>query len=127
MNKLSFFFFLVTLGVACDSATVEPAEGCDNLIATYDTNVKPIIDQTCAYSSCHVSGGIGPGDYSTYSGLSNIITNGSFVNRVIDQAANPSIGMPPDMSIYSFSLQDDLSPDQMEIIMCWIDAGFPEG
>ena len=127
MNKFCSFLLLTILLIACDSATTEPSEGCDNLVATYNTNVKQIIDQTCAYSSCHDGAGLGPGDYSTYGGLNNIINNGSFVNRVIDQADNPSIGMPPDMSIYAFSLQDDLSAEQMEIIMCWIDAGFPEG
>ncbi|MFT6806797.1 MAG: hypothetical protein ACJA01_000013 [Saprospiraceae bacterium] len=111
---------------ACNSDMVQPAEGCDVIVATYDSNVKEIIDLTCAYSGCHNGNGSAPGNYSTYAGLINVIQDGKFVSRVIDMQDNPSIGMPPNMEIYPASQQDDLSPDQMEIIQCWIDSGFEE-
>lgn len=112
--------------IACNSDMVQPVEGCDVIVATYDTNVKEIIDLTCAYSGCHNGGGSAPGNYSSYAGLTNVIQNGNFVSRVIDAQSNPSIGMPPNKEIYPNSQQDDLSPDQMEIIQCWIDSGFEE-
>ena len=112
--------------LACNSDVVQPPVGCDVIVATYNTNVKEIIDLTCAYSGCHIEGGSVPGNYSTYEGLTNVIQDGKFVSRVIDSQSNPSIGMPPNKEIYPASQQDDLSPDQMEIIQCWIDSGFEE-
>ena len=126
MNKFLFFTILFLVINACDSAQTEPIEGCESFVATYDTNVKEIIDLTCAYTGCHNGSGEGPGDYRTFEGLTMIIRNGTFVSRVIDQADNPSLGMPPDFIVYPTSQQDDLSPEQLEIILCWIDAGFPE-
>lgn len=131
MNFTSIIRFLVagSLIVAshsCNSDVVEPSEDCDTTMATYSTNVKEIIDLSCAYSGCHDGNSAGPGNYSTFDGLASVIQSGSFVNRVIDQRSNPSIGMPPNMEIYPASQQDDLSPEQLEIIQCWIDSGFQE-
>lgn len=117
---------VLSLSMACDNIVLPPAEGCDISAASYETNVKPIIDLTCAYSGCHNGGGNAPGNYTSYQGLKSIIEDGSFINRVIDLQDNPSRGMPPDMTVYPESQQDDLSPDQMEIIQCWIDSNFPE-
>lgn len=126
-NKIAFIFICIISVFACDSAVLEPAEGCENMKPTYSTNVKSIIDQSCAYSGCHDgSGGLGPGDYRTFNGLSTSIQNGNFTDRVINDRANPSRGMPPDKSVYPQSLQDDLSEIQFEIIKCWIENGFPK-
>lgn len=128
IKKLNFLWLgcLLMASIACDGDVVQPVEGCDVIVATYDTNVKEIIDLTCAYSGCHNGSGSARGNYSSYTGLTNVIQNGNFVNRVIDAQSNPSIGMPPNKEIYPNSQQDDLSPDQMEIIQCWIDSGFEE-
>lgn len=126
MNKWIVILGISWLITACDDIVLPEAEGCETAEATYNTNVKPIIDLTCAYSGCHNGGGNAPGNYTTYAGLQRSITDGSFINRVIDQQENPSRGMPPDMSVYPESQQDDLSPEQMEIIQCWIDGGFQE-
>lgn len=39
-------------------------------VVTWSTNVKPIIDQYCATSGCHVAGAQSP-DLSTYTGVFN--------------------------------------------------------
>ena len=115
------------VAVCCTSDELPPAEACDTVMPTYDTTVKEIIDQTCSYSGCHDgSGGIGPGDYSTYNGIVGTLQNGSFADRVITSIDNPSRGMPPDASVYPESQQDDLSEIQLEILTCWIQNGFPE-
>lgn len=133
MNKLTLIIIVcgialtMSLTPSCTADVIEPTMmGCETSSATYNTNVKPIIDLSCAYSGCHNGGGAAPGNYSSYDGLQSIIQNGNFVNRVIDQQANPSVGMPPNKDIYPASQQDDLSADQMEIIQCWIDSGFGE-
>lgn len=113
--------------LGCNADVVEPAEGCDIIESSYSTNVKDIIDQTCGYSGCHDgSGGLGPGNYNSYAGLIQDLESGSFTNRVITLSSNPSLGMPPDNSVYPQSLQDSLSDVQLEIITCWIQEGFPE-
>ena len=128
MKKAIFLFCLISLMALwdCDDIVLPEAQGCDTLVATYSTNVKPIIDQTCAYSGCHNGTGGVPGNYTTYAGMQSFIADGSFVNRVIDQRSNPSRGMPPNATAYPESQQDDLSPEQLEIIQCWIDGGFEE-
>ncbi len=124
---------LIIILEACNADVVTPSVGCDSFETKYisdDPNVatvKDIIDQTCAYSGCHDgAGGIGPGDYNKFSRIVQDIENGSFAARVITQRDNPSLGMPPDKSVYPQSLQDSLSQIQLEIITCWLQDGFPE-
>lgn len=131
-KTLSFILLLCFTGfIACDNVELPPPETpafCDNLDEPfYNTNVKQIIDESCAYAGCHINGGIGPGNYSTYSGMLTDLQSGSFRARVIDQIDNPAIGMPPDQSVYTESIKDDLTQEELEIIQCWLDAGFPEG
>ena len=127
MKKMLFLgLVFVHMMLGCDDIVLPPAQGCDTLTASYTTNVKSIIDQTCAYSGCHNGGSNAPGNYASFAGIRSSLDDGSFVNRVIDQQNNPSRGMPPNASVYPESQQDDLSPEQLEIIQCWIDGGFEE-
>ena len=125
---ISVLFGTVSLiNQGCNADMLEPLEGCESLAQSYEGQVKDIIDQTCAYSGCHDgAGGIAPGNYRSYEGLRAILQNGTFVERTIDQRENPSLGMPPDQTVYPESNQDDLSELQLEIITCWIQNGFPE-
>lgn len=110
---------------SCSSDVLEPTEDCITS-ASYSTNVKDIIDDTCAYSGCHNGEGSAPGDYRTYQGLQRFISDGSFVERVIDIKDNPTRGMPPNREVYPESLQDDLTDEQLAIITCWVQNNFPE-
>ncbi len=125
IKSLTLSAVLITI-LACSKDQVEPAATCDEGTA-YSTNVKDIIDQTCAYSGCHdgFTGGV-PGDLTSYEGLERFLNDGSFVERVIDRRNNPTTGMPPNQSVYPESLQDDLSDIQLEIITCWIQNNYPE-
>ena len=112
---------------SCSKDQLDPPGGCDTMMPTYNTNIKDIINQSCAYSGCHDGvGGIGPGDYTSFQGLMSDIQSGNFTDRTINQRENPSKGMPPNESVYPESRQDDLSPIQLDIIICWIQNGFPE-
>lgn len=127
IRRIILTLYIISAAVACDSVVLPPPEGCDTMQPSYSTNVKTIIDQTCAYSGCHDgSGGIGPGDYRSYNGMLPNIQNGGFTDRVLNLRNNPSKGMPPDKSVYPESLQDSLSEVQLEIISCWIENGFPK-
>jgi len=133
MSKHTIIIIFALSVIACNSDVIEPAEGCDLQVTRYESEdpavaeIKGIIDQTCSYSGCHDgAGGIGPGNYTTYEGMLRDLEDGSFAARVIDVRDNPSLGMPPDKSVYAQSQQDDLTPVQLEVITCWLQEGFPK-
>lgn len=97
-------------------------EEAEEIVATYDDSVKPIIDLTCAYAGCHNGTPGVPGDYSSFDGLIVDIENGSFFRRVVDSRDDPVLGMPPDRA----PGPTELSPEQFQLILCWVDNGYPE-
>lgn len=105
------------------------AAACDTLVATYDTNVKPIIDATCAYSACHSSSSTtgAPGNFTSYSGLAVYLSTGSFRARVFDQESSSLLIMPPNnLSIYPQTEKVEFTDEEWLILECWLDAGHPE-
>ena len=87
---------------------------CGSLPHAYSTDIKPIVLNNCAISGCHVSGGSGPGDFTTYQALANAATNGSLKDRVIIKK-----DMPPSSS------GKTLTQEQRDKILCWINDGAP--
>lgn len=126
MNKLKNFVFLCLLVFvsSCTSDKLpEPAESnCGTLVPTYNNEIKPIIDQGCAYSGCHLDNA--PGQYDTYAGMIAVLENNKFRTRVINERADGTKGMPPDFS--PADRPKDLTDQQIELIDCWLQAGFPE-
>lgn len=105
----------------------EIPEYCDTLTASYLLNVKPIIDASCAYSGCHDgAGGIGPGNYKNYNGIVGVLESGLFRQRVLTQKDDAVVGMPPNSNVYPESEKDDLTEEELRVIECWINAGYPE-
>jgi hypothetical protein len=114
---------------ACTNDELKPNVGgafCDSLQATYVDHVKAIIDNSCAYVPCHVTGGKGTGNYETYEGLEVYLKSGSFRNRVFDQMSDPLSGMPPNKAADPDSQKDNLSAEELKIIECWLNDGFPK-
>ena len=93
--------------------------------ATYNESVKLVIDNTCAYAGCHNGSPGVPGNYMTYEGLRFDLENGDFMERVVDLVDDPVIGMPPDRAV-NFGGPADLTPEEFELILCWIENGYPE-
>lgn len=127
MNKfwlLALLFCTIVGADACTSdALAEPvALPCDGATPTYDAEVREIIEQTCSYSGCHLGGA--PGLYNTYEGLLSDLESGLFRERVISNKDNPTIGMPPNYAPEGRA--EDLTPEQLMVITCWLDAGHPE-
>ncbi|MEN0005272.1 MAG: hypothetical protein AAF798_14055 [Bacteroidota bacterium] len=130
-GSLAFVIVVIlsTLPSSCSSdklpepAPLEEIVDCDTVVATYVANVKQIIDNTCAYSTCHVAGS-GIGNYSNFSGLQNIINSGRFESRVILQKDDQVVGMPPNYA--PPGRPQDLTQEQLDVIRCWIEAGYPE-
>ena len=118
-NSISLFFlivlgsFVVLLGACTSDKLPEPQVGdCDPTLA-YNGLIKPIIDNSCALSGCHVAGGDGPGNYSTYAGMQGALGNGSIESRVVVQR---------DMPLFP----GELTEEEFDAIKCWLQAGFPE-
>lgn len=116
------YLFLVALATIALFHSCKDEEPC----ATYETEIKPIIDKGCAYSGCHSGADAGmwvpadESDYTNYEGLLNSLENGTFAVEVID-----SLTMPP-----AAYVQDphpkELSQSELDIIDCWINDGYPK-
>jgi len=118
---------LCLLGVFVSSCTSDkrpPIElDCDDIPPTWDGEVKAIIDLTCSYSGCHSGGGTGaPGNYTSYQTVAGALNSGKFQNRTFDIKDNPSLGMPPDYA----DGPKDLTELELNVLMCWVEAGYPE-
>jgi len=108
------FFFLQMTQTSCTNDklvenTVNPA--CETIQASYDNQVKAIINNSCATAGCHAPSS--PlGDYSSYSGMNNILNDNKFKKRVLELQ-----DMPP---------STDLTPEELEILECWAAGEYPE-
>jgi len=98
-----------------------PPEFCDTIPATYDLNVKAIVETNCAYDGCHNWAAIG--DFNTYEGMRSRLESGEITDRVISQKDDPNVGMPPD---YATEGPQNLTPEELDIFMCWLEAEYPE-
>jgi hypothetical protein len=121
LSLLIVFFALSALTQsACTYETIpapEPVALCDTLQASFQLNVKAILNQSCAYSGCH------PG-YSDFKTLEFDLKNGSFKERVFDLKDNAVLGMPPDNA--PAGRPKDLTEEELELLDCWLKKGYPE-
>jgi hypothetical protein len=80
---------------ALDGAMPEPV--CDTLNVSYAGDIVPIMQMRCAVPGCHIPGGTGTGDLTTWAGLRTQVDNGKLIpsiNRTVG-----AIPMPPDGSM----------------------------
>lgn len=123
MIRLISLTYLLLLFSCTHDSLGEPIKGdCENLNVTYVAMIKPIIDETCAYSTCHLD--TAPGNFLSFNGLLPYLENGEFKNRVLNIKDDPTLGMPPDYvpNNRPFSLTDE----ELNLIRCWLDNNFPE-
>lgn len=130
-KAISHFLFVITLvALACTNDVLPPPQSpafCDDIAPTYNADVKPIMEESCTYAGCHNgAGGVTSTNYTSYNLLLPILNNGDFRSRVLGQKKDPVFGMPPDRSVYSESLKDDLTEEELQIIECWLNDGFPQ-
>ena len=83
---------------------------CDSITATYTDSVKAIIDAKCSVAGCHLN---------TQNPILNNYTqvfgnSGRIAVRALDLKTMPPQGMP------------QLTDDEIKILTCWKEAGFPE-
>lgn len=85
---------------------------CDSIEAVYDQQIKPIIDNSCAFPGCH-GPGASVGDMTDYAKLSIYLNDNGFKKRVIDIMDMPTGG-------------GMLTPEEFELVECWVNKGYPE-
>jgi hypothetical protein len=100
-----------------DKISPVPNEFECNLIYTYDSHIKEIIDRNCSYTGCHNGASSAPGDFLTYSGLKGRISNRLFMDRVLNIR-----DMPPDYAEGPKALAEN----ELIAITCWAEQGYPE-
>ncbi|MEO5584011.1 MAG: hypothetical protein ABIQ75_01025 [Flavobacteriales bacterium] len=106
---------LVLLQTGCYYDSEEdlyPMNFCDTMAVSYSGHVQPLIQANCAISGCHVPGGTGTGDFTSYSGLASQIANGKLVPAV--QQTGGASSMPP---------SGKLSACDIATITNWVAAG----
>ena len=86
-------------------------------------SIKAIIDNSCAYSGCHLDGSA-PGVYTTYSGVASVVESGRFREKVVSLRDDPNLGMPPDFA--PEGRPKDLTQFELELIQCWLENNYPE-
>ncbi len=122
MKKIRIIQILfLAVGLFCYASCGED-DPCDSHVATYDGDVKAIVNSSCSFSGCHSGAATGSAyignadaiDFTSYAGMKAAVEDGRFNARVLADGAD----MPPDPLT--------LTPAQIEILTCWKDAGFPE-
>jgi predicted DNA binding protein len=124
--KNYFLLFTLLYGTMVFTASCEDDDdgACDDLNATYDGAVKGIINSSCAYANCHDGNSLvipdGSKDYTSYATMLGALNAEKFEKRVLDDKNMPPANFVPEGS------PTELSDAQLEILQCWVDAGYPE-
>jgi hypothetical protein len=116
ISKVLFFFIFICI-FACSKDSVEPVDNSCGTTYSYTMDVKMIIDQSCAYSGCHDGVSSAPGNYTTFEGMTDVLTFGTFENRVIVAKNMPPFDAPG---------PKELTEAELKIIGEWLNAGFPK-
>ncbi|MBK7409296.1 MAG: hypothetical protein IPL49_07190 [Saprospirales bacterium] len=109
---LTVFSLLFLTIHSCKVDNVPPVN-CDNVSdLTYNGAIGPIIKSSCAISGCHNSKA-SHGSLETYSQISPYLKDGTIQYYVVDLRY-----MPPS--------SHKLSSNDLQLIQCWLEAGYPE-
>jgi hypothetical protein len=82
---------------------------CDTSNVTFSGKINTIIQNRCATPGCHVAGGTGPGDFTSYAGLQPALQDGTFESQVLVNKVMPPTG--------------SLSPCDLNMIQVWVNNG----
>lgn len=113
------FIYAILVGFisSCTRDSVMEVENECSEEITYDEHIRSIMDRSCAYTGCHLSGGA-PGNFATYSGISDYIGGDFLERRVVIQR-----DMPPNNAT---SGPTELNDDEIDLFKCWIEGGYLE-
>lgn len=94
-------FFLISISITAmltisscgkEKGELQTMPDCDTLSVVYNDTIKNIISNKCATTGCHVNGGSGNGNFTTYIGVNAKVGNGSFETRVYQTEDMPPAG-----------------------------------
>lgn len=109
-QKNLVFLLSVLMLIGCSKDETKTAE-CDNSNLTYNSGISTIINNNCNTSGCHGAGSSN-GVFTSYSGLTSVIGNGKFNDRVINKQDMPQ--------------GSSLNQTQLNQLKCWVDNNYPE-
>lgn len=109
-------FFLFLWGCSSDKIVDQPLE-CDANV-TYIGHIKPILDNSCAYSGCHVVS-FSNGDYTKYRTLQNALLSGTFERWVLKDMDMPPLNVPQ-------GKPTELTIEEINLLKCWKENGYAE-
>ena len=116
---LTFGLILTICSCVSDQLPEAPeVESCPPIPVSYDVQVQTIIDRTCSYEGCHDGSGAAPGNFTSFDGIENFLTETLFERRVIDLQNMPD----PDDVLPSELLTDE----EFNILRCWVEQGYLE-
>lgn len=117
LNPWALFFSIsCMLLVACDKDNDDPVD-CGGSTPTYTSDIKPILDASCAKSGCHdaitAQNGV---NLSTYASASVISQQERFLGVINHRSGFPA--MPFD--------GPKLPDSQIQLLTCWVEGGSPQ-
>lgn len=109
-------FSLSILLVSCQKNPVSTVD-CTGIATTYTTDIKPILDASCATSGGHNASAHQAGvDLSNYNSVRNVSSQDRFLGSIQHKKGyNP---MPQNSG--------QLSQDKIDLITCWVQNGAVE-
>jgi hypothetical protein len=122
ITLLAASLFLTSYACTADALPEPQVGACDNIEPTYAQDIQPIIENSCAYSGCHLDGS--DGNFQSFAGLRPYLEDRSFRTRVISEREDDIRGMPPNYA--PANRPQDLTLEELDLINCWLAAGFPE-
>ncbi|OFY63146.1 MAG: hypothetical protein A3H98_01905 [Bacteroidetes bacterium RIFCSPLOWO2_02_FULL_36_8] len=109
-----FFFLVIVLMFSCkkEEDLVDLSDvNCSSVTAKYSADIVPIVNASCAKSSCH-NAGSSKGDFTTYAGLKVKADNGTLTKAIVTEQYMPKSGT--------------LTKEQRAKFKCWIESGAPQ-
>ena len=104
-----YLLVLMPFMVGCKDKKLTPS--CNGDTPTYDNGISAIINAECNTSTCHGTGS-SQAEFTSYMGMALAISNGNFEKKVLIDQTMPKNGF--------------LIQDQIDLIQCWVDNGYPE-
>jgi len=103
---------------ACKKDSADPIDTCATPEeVSFSTDIQPIMDTSCAYSGCHTVS-FSSGDFTSYEELAEKAESGSLLARVVNNKDMPPSYAPDDKP-------QELSSCDIELVLSWINAGYP--
>lgn len=127
-SNINFLVFTLVLSIliGCTSDDDDPSmmnpdmmeeeDQCMDQNISYQNDIVPVVNSSCALSGCHVDG-FSNGDFTTYAGLKEKADGGQLNSRVV-----LTRNMPPSNSTGPKSLTEA----QILAFECWIKDGAPD-